>query len=125
MIEFALVAPMLLLIVLGIIQFGRAWQAYQTITSAAGVAARTAAIADGTITPDSVYAVVNQAIMRAGLDSTIETTSILGPWHTTGATVGVQIVYPFHLGWLQPMMSLTTGQASISLTGLVEMRSEW
>jgi Flp pilus assembly protein TadG len=123
-VEFVMIAPILMLIVLGIIQFARAWQTFQTITAAAHVAARTSAIADATITQDSVRGVVNRYLERAGMDSTIDVTTITGAWHAPG-TVGVRIEYPFHMGWLQPMLNWTTGQSSISLKTEMPFRSEW
>lgn len=47
MVEFALVAPILFLVMLGIFEFGRAWHVYHTITDAAREGARKAVIFDG------------------------------------------------------------------------------
>ena len=47
LVEFALVAPLLLLMVFGIFEFGRVWNVYQTMTDAAREGARRIAVANG------------------------------------------------------------------------------
>jgi Flp pilus assembly protein TadG len=53
LVEFALVAPMLLLIVLGTVQFGLTLGQYVTLTNAVGVGAMQFAISRGDTTPSS------------------------------------------------------------------------
>lgn len=124
MVEFAIIAPILLLVVLGIIQFGNAWNAYQTITETAREATRTAVIADPAITQDSIYRLINTRLWQAGLDSTKATKNILG-WRTgTGFPTAVSIEYAYHMRWLQPMLQWTTGQAAVHLSAAPTFRQE-
>jgi Flp pilus assembly pilin Flp len=75
MVEMAVVLPVLMLIVMGIVEFGRAWNVYQVITDAAREGARRAVIRDGdtdakvgtTGAPGTVPAVVLDRLGRAGL----------------------------------------------------------
>jgi Flp pilus assembly pilin Flp len=75
MVELAIVLPILMLIVMGIVEFGRAWNVYQVITDAAREGARRAVVRDGdtdskvgtTATPGTVPAVVLDRLGRAGL----------------------------------------------------------
>jgi hypothetical protein len=75
MVEMAIVLPILLLFVMGIVEFGRAWNIYQVITDAAREGARRAVVRDGdtaakvgtTETPGTVPAVVLDRLGRAGL----------------------------------------------------------
>ncbi len=124
LVEFALVVPILMLIVLGIIEFGQAWRAKQAIGTAAWQAARLSAIVDQAIDQDSVRRAVNRMLAAAGLDSTKETLTLPLSWHSPGS-ITVQIEYPYHMGWLQGPMSWTTGQASLRFRDRVEWRSEW
>jgi Flp pilus assembly protein TadG len=58
LVEFALVAPLLLLLILGMVDFARAWSAYEIITYQARQGARMAVVDD----PGVVEADVIQAI---------------------------------------------------------------
>lgn len=124
MVEFALIAPILLLIVLGIIQFGHAWNAYQTITDTAREAVRTAVIANSAITTDSIYRLIDNRLTQAGLDPTKASRNIAG-FHTgQGLPTTVNIEYAYTLGWIQPFVNWTTGHASISLKSAPTFRQE-
>jgi len=53
LVEFALVVPLLLLLVIGIAEFGRAWMTKNILTGAAREAVRILAVPPGTITPQA------------------------------------------------------------------------
>ncbi len=62
LVEFALVVPMLLLLVFGIAEFGRAWMTQNILTGAAREAVRILAVPPGSITPrDRADNVLNSA----------------------------------------------------------------
>lgn len=54
LLEFALILPVLLLLVLGIVEFGRVWNLAQLMSDTAREGTRRAVIADATITEQSV-----------------------------------------------------------------------
>jgi Flp pilus assembly protein TadG len=124
LVEFALVAPILLLIVVGLIQFGHAWNAYQAIVDMGREAARVTVVANG-ITEDSVRRLINSRLALARLDSSQETVNF-SPAFTVSSDLPltVEISYPYRMGWLAPFMSWTTGQASITLKTTTQMRQE-
>ena len=66
LIEFALVVPMLIILFIGIAEFGRAWMSQNILTGAAREAARIAAV-------DTPYGGLNNAYARANeiLDSAL------------------------------------------------------
>src|SRR5690554_1734647 len=68
LVEFALVLPLLLVLVIAVFEFGRAWSAYQVITDAAREGARNAVVVNPAI--DSAYVVqrIRDALARASLD---------------------------------------------------------
>ena len=67
LIEFALVVPLLLALVVGIFEFGRAWNIYQVITDAGREGARMAVIQDGQNKQTTVRAAVDTRLQAAGI----------------------------------------------------------
>ena len=76
-IEFALTLPLLLLVVLGIIEFGFLFQQYEVVTNAAREGARIAVLptysANATATETNVRARVNQYLTAGGLSTAAAT----------------------------------------------------
>jgi hypothetical protein len=66
-VELALVLPVLLLIMVGVLEFARAWNLHQTMTDAVREGARRAVLADGWPV-DSVYAPMWRYLEVAGYD---------------------------------------------------------
>jgi Flp pilus assembly protein TadG len=133
LVEFALIVPMLLLLVLGVVEFGRAWNVYQTITDATRQGARTAVLARCSITPDTVAATANQILFAAGLDtaSAIKTLTPAPPMfgcgpnpNTSGSTTLV-ISYPYTLQWVSGLMGWTGAQASFNMNSISTFRNEY
>jgi len=102
MVEFALVAPILIVLILGIIQFGIVLHDYLTITDAVRVGAREAAVSR---TDPGALADVEARVRASAseldqsqLDITI-TPDNSGAW-TSGGDVSVEASYPFDIDLL-------------------------
>jgi Flp pilus assembly protein TadG len=67
--EFALVLPLVLLFIGGIVEMGRAWNIKQAVTDAAREGARYTVVRDDAITPDDVRAKVQERLALASIDS--------------------------------------------------------
>jgi Flp pilus assembly protein TadG len=108
MVEFALVAPLLLVIVFAVIQFGILYNNYVTITDAARAGARKAAVSR--LAPDPVGAAQTAArASAAGLDQAKLTVSVAASAWEHGADVTVEASYPYDinlLGWVVASGSL-------------------
>ena len=124
LVEFSLVAPLLLLLILGIVDLARAWNAYQVITDAARAGARSVVIDDPTVTPDSVRTIVENAIGRAGLDPSTATITILGDNTGRGTPATVQVDLPYTFAWIGPFLRWGAGTATINLVTTFVMRNE-
>lgn len=106
MVEFALVVPLLLLLIFGIAEFGRAWNINQTLADAAREGARRAVVRDGpaaakvgdAATPGTVPAVVLDRLRRAGIPTA-------GAWNPAHYTVDCT-------GWRPPAEPVTGVQIS-------------
>ncbi len=124
LVEFALVAPVLLLLVVGIFEFGRAWNALQAVTDAAREGARAAVIADPLMTDDSVRAVVRNALARASLDGAQAEITLTGVNALAGEPARVEVRYPFHFGFLKPLGAVLGNGGTVTLGTAFVMRNE-
>ncbi len=127
LIEFAIVFPLLLLIVAAIFDFGFLFQTYEVVTNAAREGARIA-ILPGYTTPD-VQARVLTYIQASGLKqqptTTVTQVSIpLGNGKTISA-YEVKVQYPHAFAILSPFMGYFGGAiAAVNVTSFSAMRIE-
>lgn len=129
LIEFAITLPVLLLIGLGIIDFGLLFQRYEVVTNAAREGARVAVL-PGYTDPDVVVR-VNQYLVAGGLTATHPSPVIVRlaiPVGLNCATVtSVTVTYPSQYSIVGGIASYfgVSGLASRSLiTATSEMRNE-
>ncbi len=122
LVEFAFVLPILLLLILGIFEFGRAYNAYEVVTDVAREAARRAVV-DDTSSTATIRGVAVADLDRAGLAAADSMVTVSDP-NTAGATTTVTIQYPFKFLFLGPMLSWATGQDQVVLSSTCEMRHE-
>jgi Flp pilus assembly protein TadG len=112
MVEFAIVAPILLLILMGIMQLGVVYNNWVTLTDAARAGARKAAVCRTGCTPDAttatVTAVKNSAanLNLASLGVTVTSTWLQGTDATVTAT------YP----WSINVMGVVVGSGTMTAT---------
>jgi Flp pilus assembly protein TadG len=100
-VEFALILPVIILLLFGIIEFGRAWNVKQVLTDAAREGARVAAVNNSILPAGDIDALVRttvaDAAQRAGLDTdpaVLEITlSGIGGGPTAPAIVDLQYNY--------------------------------
>jgi Flp pilus assembly protein TadG len=116
LIETAFVLPIMLLVCVGILEFGRAYQTWQVVTNAAREGARVAVLPD--YSDDSVRARVKTYLKNGGLPATIvdstntkvlitETTiPIAVGGATTAPAAKIVVEYPFEFMVLQPVAQL-------------------
>ena len=110
-VEFALVLPLLCVLLLGIVQLGIVFNHSQTLTDATRVGARKAITSrlGGASVDDAKLAVVNAA---GSLDtSKLEVTVTSPDWTQAGSEVVVTATYPYEvnlLGWVVASGNLTS-----------------
>jgi Flp pilus assembly protein TadG len=98
MAEFAIVLPLLLLLVLGILQLGVIFNNYITLTDAVRAGSRQASV--GRSVADPVGAAVSKTRTAAsGLDQSKLTVSVSSSWDQ-GANVTVTASYPYSVSLL-------------------------
>ena len=124
LVEFALVVPFLLLFLVGIVEFGRAWNLHQVLTDAAREGARKAVVHDPTITLDSVNNTVKSAIATAGANPTFATITVTGLDDATGDPATVEIAMPYQFIFFGALKQWTTGESTVTLRTRFTMRNE-
>jgi Flp pilus assembly protein TadG len=126
LVEFALIVPIFLLLVLGVFEFGRAWNVYQVLTDAAREGARVAVLANSKTAQqraDTASARINYNLSQAALDTAAAAKTYAGLGATGGETT-VTIRYPYQLRWIQSFMGWTGLQASFSMNTSITVRNE-
>jgi Flp pilus assembly protein TadG len=124
LVEFALIVPFLLVFLVGIVEFGRAWNLHQVLTDAAREGARKAVVHDPTITLDSVNNVVKQAIATAGANPTSATITVTGLDDATGDPATVEVAMPYQFIFFGALKKWTTGESTVTLRTRFTMRNE-
>jgi len=136
LIEAAITVPIILLIAVGIFEFGRAYQTWQVLTNAAREGARMAVIEGST--DAAVRTRVNQYLKDGGIIKTDLATDKIAIVHDvkfTGATTcppcgtSITVNLPFQFMVLNPVVRLiapkdTTTGAPITMTAASLMRNE-
>jgi Flp pilus assembly protein TadG len=127
MVEFALVIPIFLLLVIGVIEFGRAWNLQQTLADASREGARRAAVFDPTLTQATVEAAIRAKIAASGFNPALATIT----WPTgfavgMGAPITARIQMPYRFAFLRPLIMLanTSSDGTLTLVSATQMRKE-
>ena len=128
-IELALTLPLLLVIVMGIFDFGLMFQRYEVVTNAAREGARVGVLPNYT-TADA-QARAQQYLTSGGLSSssaTIDATVAATTFGTPAKTVNqvtVTVAYPYTYPFIGPILNLVGGSlGSVTLQGVSTMRVE-
>ena len=116
MVEFALVLPVLMLIVVGIVQFGVLFHDYLTLTDAVRAGARQAAVARELPDRDArIDARLKSA--AASIDESKLTCNVSSSW-VQGEDVAVSCTYPYEVNILG--LVVKSGELTSSTTERVE-----
>jgi Flp pilus assembly protein TadG len=124
LIEFALITPFLLMMLIGIIEFGRAWNLHQVVTDASREGARKGAIWDPTITENDVRTVVLQRLGAAGVPPAAVTVTMNNVLGGTDTPLNVRVSVPYRFMFFGPLVGWTLGQRDIQLVASTTMRNE-
>ena len=133
LLETAMTLPLLLIVSVGIFEFGRAFQTWQVLTNAAREGARVAVLPNAAA--GAAEARVRAYLTSGQLANTASATVVVNPASTVsigGATTAssslVTVNYPFQFMVLQPVARLlvsgSTLGAPFTLTASAEMRNE-
>jgi Flp pilus assembly protein TadG len=117
-VEFALILPLLLMLILGVIEFGRAWNLAQVATDAVRESTRRCVLADNTTyTAAWVDVDIRNRMAAAGVPTTAGTVEFSSPGAAAGAecensdqpvTITLRIPYSWMFFKVFPAITLTS-----------------
>jgi Flp pilus assembly protein TadG len=132
LIEMAFTLPLLLLISVGIIEFGRAFQTWQIITNAAREGARVAVLpgySDAMVT-SRVQQYVQAGVLDSNVTPTVTIQRAIAVSYGTGTATGSKVIvsFPFHFMVLNDIAKLvvsnTTVGSDFTMAASATMRNE-
>ena len=124
LVEFALIVPLLLLLLVGLAEFARAWNTKQVLTDAARESLRSSVVANPDFTYEAMLDVIDQALLRASLDPERAEVSMDGWKAGTGTLARVQIDYTYELGLFGALANWAAGDRTLVLSTSFVMRNE-
>lgn len=124
LVEFALVVPFLLVFIVGIVEFGRAWNMHQVLTDAAREGARVAVVDNGTIALTTVENTVKRGIATAGANAELATITVTGLNGNTDTPATVEVALPYRFLFFGELKKWTTGESTVMLRTKFTMRNE-
>jgi hypothetical protein len=123
LVEFALVVPILLILIIGIIEFGRAWNISQVLGHAAREGARSAALEDPAIGEDSVKSIVDNVLVAAGLEYPRDDI-LVDNMDVSGEPVRVSLAYEYRFVFFGPVIGWASDKSTITIRSSFAMRNE-
>ena len=130
LLEYALVINMVIALLVGVVEFGRAWNIYQVIANGAREGARMAALPTGFATTANVNNRVDNYLNAAGLapGSASVTIGGAGVDGATGSQVSVTVSYPYQFLYVGPIVRMinpaATAGGAVTLQAQAIMRNE-
>lgn len=122
-VEFALVLPLLILFIFGIIEFGLAMHAKEILTNAGREGARAGIVfGDPRPTESKIIEVVKAYLDNAALDANKAEINVSGAGGTSGSYLTVRVQYPYKFEVLPGFITGFAGD--ITLAGRTVMRME-
>jgi Flp pilus assembly protein TadG len=128
LIEFSLTLPLLLLVTVGITEFGLLFREYEIVTNAAREGARVAVLSSYTTTDAETR--VDQYLTAGGLDALLATRAVTGTFVPLGAgcmpTMTANVTYPHPLPFLNGVMNyFGSSLGTITVRASAVMRAEY
>ena len=129
--EFALVLPMLFMVLFGIIEFARAWNIKQAVTDAAREGVRYAVIADDRTLADA-KARIEERLALASIEASTITFSSATPGctvindclHDSGKLMTVDVSTQYRMAFVGVVLKWLGGSSVVTISTQATMRNE-
>ena len=130
LVEFALIFPVVMLVLMGIMEFGRAFNIKHGVTDATREGARLAVVQDPIITMDSVRKSIQRRLSSFGVDTVDVSISFdtlnppSGHWRESGAIQTMTVGAKHRFVYFAPLFRAILGADTIRLKSTLSMRNE-
>lgn len=122
--EFALVLPLVLLFIAGIVEMGRAWNIKQVVTDAAREGARYAVVQDAAVDSNGVKAKIMERLALAHIETASITIEPGVNWRDTGLPMSVTVATQYRMGLVGVLLKWTGGSPDVTISTQATMRNE-
>jgi len=119
-----MVVPFLLLLILGVVEFSRAWNTQQVLTDTAREVLRRSVVANPGYSYDTMRGQIDDALRRASLDPDKATVSVDGWKAGTGTPARIDIEYEYEMGFIGGLIGWASNDRILVLTTTFVMRNE-
>jgi Flp pilus assembly protein TadG len=118
-----------MLLVAGIIEFGRGWNIKQAVTDAAREGARYSVVVhDPAYTIADCKTKVRERLALAGISTTDPPTTITvtdaAKWHVPGEQISMIVATQYRMGWVGALLAWAGGNSTITISSKATMRNE-
>jgi Flp pilus assembly protein TadG len=126
LVEFALIAPILLLLIFGLVDFARAWSAHHVIADAAREGTRMLVVHDPGVGIAQAEAAIENRLRTARLNPTRAVITFDPPAGEPprGSPMTVTVAYAYDFWILGPFMNWAAGDQRVNLVSTITMCSE-
>lgn len=124
LVELALVVPVLLLLLVGLTEFARAWNTKQVLTDAAREGLRSSVVANPGFTQQSLLNVIDQSLLRASLEPERAEVTVEGWKAGSGTPALIRVDYRYDLAFFGSLAGWATGDRTLLLSSSFVMRNE-
>ena len=127
--EFALVLPLLLLLIAGIVEFARAWNIKQAVTDAAREGIRHVVIADGKSLADAEAKIEERLALASIETSSIAFSSpgcptVTNCVHISGEQMTVDVSTQYRMAFVGTLLKWLVGSQNVTISTRATMRNE-
>jgi Flp pilus assembly protein TadG len=122
--EFALVLPLVLLFIAGIIEFGRAWNIKQIVTDAAREGARYTVVQNNAVDSNAVKARVMERLALGSIETADITIEPSADWRKAGFPMTVTVATQFPMGLVGALLGWAGAPSVVTISTQATMRNE-
>jgi Flp pilus assembly protein TadG len=122
--EFALVLPLVLLFIAGIVELGRAWNIKQVVTDAAREGARYTVVQDGTVDSNAVKAKIMERLALGSIETANITIEPSLSWRVGGQPMTVTVTTQFQMGLIGALLNWAGAPSVVPISTQATMRNE-
>ena len=122
--EFALVLPLVLLFIAGIVEMGRAWNIKQVVTDAAREGARYTVVQDMSVDSNVVKAKIMERLALAHIETAEITIDPSAAWRQSGQAMTVTVSTQFRMALIKALLGWAGVPSTVPISTQAIMRNE-